>query len=86
MQNHMIERLWVEVNTRVNYPVKRVLIEMQNAGDINLAIDLHRYCVSWFGNKVLTVGIDLFIQSWNNHPIPGTVLVLIIMNKRYLWF
>ncbi len=33
----MIERLWVEVNTRVNYPVKRILIEMENAGDINLA-------------------------------------------------
>ena len=44
----MIERLWVEVNTRVNYPVKKVLIEMENAGDINMGDDLHKYCVSWF--------------------------------------
>lgn len=48
----MIERLWVEVNTRVNYPVKKVLIEMENAGDINMGDDLHKYCVSWFSIKV----------------------------------
>ena len=67
----MIERLWVEVNTRVNYPVKKILIEMDNAGDLNMADDLHKYCVSWFTIKVVTVGVSLFIQSWNNHPIPG---------------
>ena len=67
----MIERLWVEVNTRVNYPVKKVLIEMENAGDINMGDDLHKYCVSWFSIKVLTVGVNMFIQSWNSHPIPG---------------
>lgn len=67
----MIERLWVEVNSRVNYPVKKILVEMENAGDINMADDLHKYCVSWFSIKVLTVGAKLFIQSWNSHPIPG---------------
>ena len=67
----MIERLWVELNTRANYPVKRVLIEMVNTGDIDLTNNLHKYCISWFTIKVLNTGINLFIQSWNNHPIPG---------------
>lgn len=63
--NYMIERLWVEVNRRVNYPVKRILVEMESAGD------LMKHCVSWFTIEVLSVGIQLFVQSWNNHPIPG---------------
>ena len=43
----MIERLWVEVNTRINYPVKSIL-EMENCGKISMANILHKHCVSWF--------------------------------------
>ena len=67
----MIERLWVEVNTQVNYPVKKILTEMENASDTNMGNNLHKYCVSWFSIRVLTIGVKLFIQSWNSHPIPG---------------
>ena len=38
--NHMIERLWVEDNTRVNYPIKKVLIEMENVDVIHMADSL----------------------------------------------
>lgn len=76
----MVERIWVEVNTslRVNYPVKAVLLEMLEQGDINLDDSLHKFCTSWFSIKVVSVGIDLFIKSWNNHPIPGVLLLYII--------
>ena len=70
----MVERIWVEVNTRVNYPVKAALLHMFERGDINLEDSAHKFCVSWFSIKVVSVGIDLFINSWNNHPIPGTLI------------
>ena len=77
----MVELIWVEVNTRVNYPVKTVLLlllEMLEQGDINLDDSLHKFCTSWVSIKVVSVGIDLFIKSWNNHPIPGVLLLTIL--------
>ena len=71
----MIERLWVEINSRINYPVKQVLVEMDNNGDINMADSLHRYCVSWIAIEVLKKGAETFICSWNSHTIPGKTTI-----------
>ena len=71
----MIERLLVEVNARINYPVKSILLEMENCGKISMANSLHKHCVSWFAIEVLTSGVETFIRSWNNHPIPGNVIM-----------
>lgn len=30
-----------------------------------------KFCGSWFAIKVAGVGIELFVASWNEHPIPG---------------
>ena len=73
----MIERLWVEVNNRVNYPIKQVLIEMDNRSDINMGDSLCKFCVSWFSIQVAMVGVNLFVQSWNSHPIPGIFIFLV---------
>lgn len=35
-QNHAVERLWVEMNCRTNYPVKRALVQMENEGVIDM--------------------------------------------------
>ena len=68
----MIERLWVEINGRVNYPVKTVLLRMENDdAELDMSDSMTKFCVSWFCTEVLTVGIRRFISSWNNHPIPG---------------
>ena len=44
----MVERIWVEVNTRVNYPIKAALIDMLEHGQISVDDDLDKFCVSWF--------------------------------------
>ena len=63
--------MWVEFNTRVNYPVKRVLLDMVENGDINMDDSMHKFCVSWFTIQVANVGVVLLIRAWNNHTIPG---------------
>ena len=55
----MVERKWIEVNTRVNYPVKEVLVEMMEQGDIYLEDLLHNFCMSWFTIKLLCFGVEL---------------------------
>ena len=68
VQNHTIERVWVEVNTRVNYPIKSALIGMC---DDNLDDDVCKACVSWFSIKVATIGTAVFVDAWNSNTIPG---------------
>lgn len=70
-KNHIVERMWSEVNSRVNYPIKAVLVEMVENGQLNMDDSLHLFCASWLSTKVSFVGIELFVVSWNHHPIPG---------------
>lgn len=67
----MVERIWVEINRRVNYPIKSCLIALEEAGDINMDCLHIQYCVSWFTIRVANVGTTIAVDSWNNHPIPG---------------
>ena len=69
----MIERLWVEVNGRVNYPIKAVLVEMEENDEINMENNHIKFCVSWFTMRVANIGTRLFVSSWNEHRIPGKI-------------
>lgn len=44
--NHIIERMWVELNKRVTYPVKRVVTSMDNEGDIYMDDPTTKFSVS----------------------------------------
>ena len=69
--NHRVERLWVEVNRRVNYPIKRILVALEANGIIDLSSNVIKFCVSYSTIKVLAEALLLLVQSWNNHRIPG---------------
>ena len=69
--NHRVERLWVEVNQRVNYPVKRILVALEANGSIDLSNEVVKFCVSYTTIRLLEEALLLFIESWNNHRIPG---------------
>ena len=73
-KNHIVERIWVEINGRVNYPIKACLIALEEAGDINMDCSHTKYCVSWFTIRVSIVGTTIAVQSWNNHPISGALI------------
>ena len=68
-QNHRAERLWSEVNCRINYPVKDILVSMEEV--IYMTDDLNKFCVSWVAIKVISPAVGRFIRSWNSHRIPG---------------
>ena len=43
--NHRVERLWPEINSRVNYPIKELLIDLESSGHITMRDDTCKYCV-----------------------------------------
>lgn len=67
--------MWSEVNSRVNYPIKAVLIDMMEKGQLDIDNPLHLFCASWFSIRVSFVGLQLFVKSWNHHTIPGITVV-----------
>jgi hypothetical protein len=72
--NHIVERIWVEINKRVNYPLKKALIDMENENLIRTddkSNTLHCFCVSWLAVRVASAGARLAVQAWNEHTIPG---------------
>ena len=69
--NHRVERMWVEINQRVNYPVKRILVSMEDAQEIDMSNNVVKFCVSWTTMNVITPALIRFVGSWNNHRIPG---------------
>ena len=68
--NHIIERIWVELNNRVTYPVKRVVTSMTNRELINMSCPVTKFCVSHVLGRVCQVGMNRMVQAWNSHPIP----------------
>ena len=67
----MAERIWVEINSRVNYPIKICLRDMQEAGDINMDDPIDQFCTSWFTIRVANIGTIAVVKAWNAHCIPS---------------
>ena len=69
--NHRVERLWPEINRRVNYPIKEILVDMEASSIIDMQDETTKFCVSWATIQVASVGLIKFIQAWNSHRIDG---------------
>lgn len=78
--NHCVERLWVEFNGRVNYPLKECLISMEERRDIEIDCPHQKFLISWFTIRVSNVGSTLAVQAWNEHPIPGIYVSIPVAN------
>ena len=74
-ENNVAERFWPEVDSRINYPIKRAMNALRNTlqdDDLfNLADPVFKYCVSWVMLYVTKDAVDHFITSWNHHRVPG---------------
>ena len=71
VHNLRAERFWVEINQRVNYPLKAALVYLEESGTVDMNDQLHRFCVSEVVITVAHAGCMEFINAWNLHRIPG---------------
>ena len=72
-QNLRAERKWPELNQRVIYPIKEVLVSMENRLLINLYDPVVKFCVSVVTMSVAEVGAKRVVSAWNAHPIEGKI-------------
>ena len=69
--NHRVERMWVEINQRINYPVKQILVAMEGSDEVDMTDDIVQFCVSWTTINTIASALSRFVLAWNNHRIPG---------------
>lgn len=69
-QNHAAERKWVEINTRINYPIKHALCYLTNNGFLDMDDPFVKHRVSCIASKCCMVGLQNFVPAWNAHTIP----------------
>ena len=70
----------MEINGRVNYSLKSILVKMEE-GLVNMDSPTDQFCVSWFTQRVANAGAAQAVQAWNKHPIPGMFLTLAIEHQ-----
>ena len=72
--NNVAECFWSEVNSRINYPIKRAmnLILHSEVNEIfNLDELVMQYSVSWVMLYVSHDAIQYLLISWSYHRVPG---------------
>ena len=70
--NHRVERLWPEINCRVSYPIKEILIRMEERAELNLADEVSKSCIYFVVSEVAYCGAARFVDAWNGHRISGS--------------
>ena len=56
-----VERIWPHINSRVNYPIKRILLWMEEHGHIDMTCEVTKFCVSFVYQ--LLVCTDLLLRE-----------------------
>ena len=62
-ENNAIERFWPEMNSRVNYPIKRAMIRICEEKDLDTSEPVLKYCFSWISIYVATAAAEHLIKS-----------------------
>ena len=86
-QNLPIERFWLKVNIRVNYPIKKALVELDSNQMINMSCEIQKLCVSFVACAVASHGLKIGM-SWNAHAIPGIIYfsqLVLVVTTQYHW-
>ena len=63
--NLRIERLWFDINERVNYPIKIAMQDLVNEDQLDLGDELHKLVLSHILVPLASKGMEIVVNSWN---------------------
>ena len=66
----------MDVNIRVNYPIKTALVEFENNSVFDMENETDKFFVSRVSCQVASYGLQVCIRSWNSHPIPSKLAIM----------
>ena len=72
LQNNLIERIQVEVDARVKYPIKAIMNELVHTDTLDISDDSTKFYIS----RVSEYDLKMFVNSWNHHTTPSTFLLI----------
>lgn len=80
--NHVIERIWVELNQRVSYPLKRAVNSMVERQMIDPESEMVKFCLSALLMIFCKIGMERFINAWNYHHQPLRGIPNLLQSQR----
>ena len=69
--NYVVEKFWPEVNSRVNYPIKKILSKIADDYDYDLSDPIMKRSLSFTCCSLARGPFQHLGQSWNYHRVPG---------------
>lgn len=84
--NHRVERVWVEVNARVNYPIKWALQGMVDDDLLDIGDPVAKYCISSMAIGCARISMQRFVSSWNAHSIPNVGIPNVLFQENLRTF
>ncbi|KAJ8356554.1 hypothetical protein SKAU_G00193480 [Synaphobranchus kaupii] len=72
------------VNNRVNYPLKTGLMGLVNQETIDMEDDTVKCIVSTLACQVASLGLGVFVDSWNAHNVPGRGIPNVLATHGYM--
>ena len=57
---------------------KKVLLDITENGVLNMEDPLVQFCVSYYSIHLCSVGLQKFVRAWNEHPLPGYLVILFL--------
>ena len=74
--------MWVEVNSRVNCPIKSALNSFVEREQLDMAARESKFAVSWVTCKVAKIGLQRFVRAWNCHCVPKKGCPIDLMQSK----
>ena len=62
-QNNVMERFWPELNSRINYPIMRAMIDITVQYEYDMSDPVLKYCVSWF----IILFVKMEYENYQDH-------------------
>uniref|UniRef100_A0A915LAS2 Uncharacterized protein n=1 Tax=Romanomermis culicivorax TaxID=13658 RepID=A0A915LAS2_ROMCU len=69
--NNKVERWWLELNNRVNYPIKHCLVDLEIRELADRTIPHHLLSIGYLIRQIAAYDSSLAVGAWNAHIISG---------------